>query len=376
MVVPAFNEADNLRELLPRLAAVLQALAPVCEVIVVDDGSTDGTAQLLAQWAQMPGCLGLRLSRNFGKEAALTAGLDAAKGEVVVLMDADLQHPPEMIPQLLQAWRAGADMVCTAKASRAAEGWRKRVATRLFYRIVNADNRAPIPVDAGDFRLLDRKVVRALQALPERNRFMKGLYAWVGFRTEVIPYEPAERMSGHSSFSSRRLRALAFTGITAFTNAPLRLWSVIGATAAFVGLGFGVYIILEYLILGQDVPGWATLVVGLAFSGGLQLLSVGILGEYVGRIFDEVKQRPVYILGEALGAGLQGHEGPERHGRHERHERHEPHGQRERHEANDGLSGPEGAGGAAPPAPASPGTQARPGPATPPAPPARSLPHG
>ena len=303
-VVPAYNEAENLPELLPLLVQALGPLAPRWEIVVVDDGSSDDTPRVMRGWSATPGVRYLRLSRNFGKEAALTAGIDAARGDVVVLLDADLQHPPEMIATMLDAWRRGADMVCTAKASRADEGWRKRIGTWAFYRLVNADTRSPIPTDAGDFRLMDRKVVDALKALPERNRFMKGLYAWVGYRTEVLPYTPAERHAGKTRFSGRRLRALAYTGITAFTNAPLRLWSGIGAAAALFALGFGVYIVVQDWIFGHDVPGWATLVVGLAFSGGLQLLSVGILGEYIGRIFDEVKQRPVYIVGEELGAGL------------------------------------------------------------------------
>lgn len=303
-VVPAYNEALNLPELLGELTQVLARLTPRWEIVVVDDGSTDDTPRVIAPWLAAPGVRYLRLSRNFGKEAALTAGIDAARGDTVVLLDADLQHRPQMISAMLDAWRRGADMVCTAKASRTDEGWRKRVGTWLFYRVVNADTRSPIPADAGDFRLMDRRVVDALKALPERNRFMKGLYAWVGFRTEVLPYTPAPRRSGKTHFSGRRLRALAYTGITAFTNAPLRLWSGVGAAAALIALAYGVFIVVQDWFFGHDVPGWATLVVGLTFSGGLQLLSIGILGEYIGRIFDEVKQRPVYIVGEALGQGL------------------------------------------------------------------------
>ncbi len=303
-VVPAYNEAANLPSLLAALTGVLAALSAHWEVIVVDDGSSDDTALAIAPWLARPGLRCLRLSRNFGKEAALTAGIDAAQGDAVVLIDADMQHPPALIAEMLARWREGADMVCTAKASRADEGLRKRIGTWLFYRLVNADSRAPIPVDAGDFRLMDRRVVDALKALPERNRFMKGLYAWVGFRTEVLPYTPAPRQAGSSHFSARRLSALAFTGVTAFTNAPLRWWSGLGALSALIGLCFGLWIVLEDALYGHTVPGWATLVVGLAFSAGLQLLSIGILGEYIGRIFDEVKQRPVYIVAQALGQGL------------------------------------------------------------------------
>ncbi len=302
-VVPAYNEADNLAPLLEALTTELARLTPRWEVIVVDDGSRDATPVVMLPWLQRPGVRCLRLSRNFGKEAALTAGIDHAEGEVVVLIDADLQHPPAMIGPMLAAWREGADMVCTARASRSDESRRKRLGTWLFYRLVNASAPTPIPVDAGDFRLMDRRVVDALKSLPERNRFMKGLYAWVGFSTVVLPYTPAARHAGNSSFSMRRLSSLAFTGITAFTNAPLRLWSAAGALIALLALGFALGIVVQHFIVGHDVPGWATLVTGIAFSTGIQLLSVGILGEYIGRIFDEVKQRPVYIVGAALGRG-------------------------------------------------------------------------
>ena len=305
-VMPAFNEAANLDAMLTALTDALQASTPHWEVLVIDDGSTDATPLVMVPWLDAPGVRYLRLSRNFGKEAALTAGIDQAEGEVVVLIDADLQHPPAMIGAMLAAWREGADMVCTARASRDDEGFRKRLGTRLFYRMVNAQLRTPIPPDAGDFRLMDRRVVNALKRLPERNRFMKGLYAWVGFKTVVLPYQPAPRHAGQSSFSMRSLSRLAFTGITAFTNAPLRLWSAMGVVFAVIALGFALVIVVEHFIEGHDVPGWATLVTGMAFSLGIQLLSIGILGEYIGRIFDEVKQRPVYLIQDALGQGALG----------------------------------------------------------------------
>ena len=302
-VVPAFNEADNLGPLMQALLPVLQALTPRWEVIVVDDGSTDATPLAILPWLRRPGVRYLRLSRNFGKEAALTAGIDHAEGDVVVLLDADLQHPPAMIAQMLEAWRQGADMVCTARASRKDEAWRKQLGSRLFYRLVNASLATKIPVDAGDFRLMDRQVVDALKRLTERNRFMKGLYAWVGFDTVVLPYVPAPRHAGRSTFSLRSLSRLAFTGITAFTNLPLRLWSAVGGATALAALLFGLWIVIEDFFVGHPVPGWATLVAGVAFTAGMQLLSIGILGEYIGRIFDEVKQRPIYIVRDALGSG-------------------------------------------------------------------------
>ncbi|MEO7336493.1 MAG: glycosyltransferase family 2 protein, partial [Caldimonas sp.] len=211
-VVPAFNEAENLGALLTGLIPHLEELTDAWEVIVIDDGSRDLTAATMAPWLRRPGVRYVRLSRNFGKEAALTAGIDRAVGAVVLLMDADLQHPATLVPEMIAAWAAGADMVCAARTSRSDESWLKRLGTFIFYRLVNANSQVPIPVDAGDFRLMDRKVVDALKSLPERNRFMKGLYAWVGFRNQIIPYVPNERHAGKSSFSMRGLSRLAFTG--------------------------------------------------------------------------------------------------------------------------------------------------------------------
>ncbi len=303
-VVPAYNEAANLGPLLTTLTAKLAVLAARWEVIVVDDGSRDATAQAMAPWLTRTGIRYVRLSRNFGKEAALTAGIDRAVGDVVILMDADMQHPVSVIPRMVQAWGDGADMVSAARENRADEGLAKRLGTRLFYALVNNDAAVRIPVDAGDFRLLDRRVVDALKSLPERNRFMKGLYAWVGFDNIIIRYTPETRASGKSRFSMRKLAGLALTGVTAFTNAPLRWWSGIGALIAALALGYGSWIVVENLIYGVDVPGWATVVAGMMFLSGVQLLSVGILGEYLGRVFDEVKQRPVYIVGEESGQGI------------------------------------------------------------------------
>ena len=302
-IVPAYNEAAHLPLLLGQLTAALQALSPRWEVIVVDDGSSDATATAIAPWLREPGVRLLALSRNFGKEAALSAGLDHAQGQVVVMLDADGQHPLELLPTMLQGWRNGADAVTAVRDNRTDEAWAKRLGTRLFYRIVNAGSPIPIPADAGDFRLMDRRVVDALLALPERNRFLKGLYAWVGFRTEFIPYTPAPRASGKSSFSFTRLLALALTGVTAFSTLPLRLWSGVGALIALAAMAYGAFITLEHLIFGNPVPGWPTVVVSLMFFSGVQLLSIGILGEYIGRIFDEVKRRPVYLLREVAGRG-------------------------------------------------------------------------
>jgi glycosyltransferase involved in cell wall biosynthesis len=302
VVVPAYNEAANLPSLLEQLSAALPALTGgAWEVIVVDDGSRDATPLAMLPWLERPGVRYLRLSRNFGKEAALTCGIDHAQGQLVALMDADGQHPVELLAQMLQLWREGADVICAVRRSREDEGPLKRWGTKLFYRMANAGSQVQIPRDVGDFRLMDRCVVDALKALPERNRFMKGLYAWVGFDARQIPYLPTPRRSGASTFSARRLAKLAFTGITAFSNFPLRVWSGVGSLIALLALGYGLWIVVEHYIEGHDIPGWATLVAGTMFLAGVQLLSIGILGEYIGRIFDEVKGRPIYLLGQQRG---------------------------------------------------------------------------
>lgn len=307
-IVPSFNEAACLRELLPRLADVLQMHCACWEILVVDDGSRDDSAEVLRQLSAQPRLSGLkvlRLSRNFGKEAALSAGLVQARGQVVMMLDADLQHDPALIPQFLEAWRQGADMVYAVRRSREDEGGLKRVGTRLFYSLLNRGARFDVPPDAGDFRLMDRRVVDALLALPERNRFMKGLYAWVGFNTQALPYQPAARAHGHSKFRPLRLAQLALDGLTAFTNWPLRAVSACGILLAVPALVYGLYLTALYLLYGHNVSGWTTIVVSLMLFCGLQLVSLGIVGEYVGRIFEEVKGRPLYLLKEQWGQGLE-----------------------------------------------------------------------
>jgi polyisoprenyl-phosphate glycosyltransferase len=302
VVVPAYNEAATLPALLRQLQSVLACMGLVWQVIVVDDGSSDHTAQTLrGLMHEYPGRLRLlRLSRNFGKEAALSAGLARATADVVVMMDADGQHPPALIPAMLQAWYEGADMVCAVRNDRSREAWFKRWGTRCFYALINAGGGVPIPKDAGDFRLLDRRVVEALNALPERNRFMKGLYAWVGFETRYLPYAPETRWHGQSRYSMRGLIRLAFTGLTAFSTLPLRLSSALGSLIALGALLYGTTTVAAVLWRGHELPGWPTLVAGMMFLGGVQLLSIGVLGEYVGRVFDEVKQRPLYVVSEDL----------------------------------------------------------------------------
>ncbi|WAC75810.1 glycosyltransferase family 2 protein [Roseateles sp. SL47] len=306
-IVPSFNEAESLRELLPRLSDVLRMQASAWEILVVDDGSRDDSAAVLRQLAALPRLSGLKvlqLSRNFGKEAALSAGLVQARGDVVMMMDADLQHDPALIPQFLDAWRHGADMVYAVRTSRQDEPGFKRWGSRLFYGLLNRGARFEVPADAGDFRLMDRRVVDALLALPERNRFMKGLYAWVGFNTLALPYQPAARAHGQSKFRPLRLAQLALDGLTAFTNWPLRAVSACGMLLALPALLYGAYLTAMYLLYGHKVSGWTTIVVSLMLFCGLQLVSLGIVGEYVGRIFEEVKGRPLYLVKDQWGHGL------------------------------------------------------------------------
>jgi glycosyltransferase involved in cell wall biosynthesis len=304
LVLPCRNEARNLETLLPLLLARLGKLVDHWEVVLVDDGSTDDTVEVMRRWSACPGFTAVQLSRNFGKEAALTAGLRQAHGEVVISMDADLQHPPRLLEDMLVHWRDGADVVYAVKANRADEGPVKRWGSRAFYRLLNAFERFEVPADGGDFRLMDRAVVDALLALPERNRFMKGLYAWVGFHAVPLPYLPEDRVHGRSHFRFRQLLGLSLDGLTAFTTWPLRLATVCGIVVALAALVYGGAVAVSYLLWGNPVSGWTTIVVGLAALMGIQMILLGIMGEYVGRIFEEVKGRPIYVVKDVLGHGL------------------------------------------------------------------------
>ena len=304
-VMPAYNEGQNLGHLIPKVLQALQALGSQVEIVLVNDGSRDNTAQVIQQLcAAHPEVVGINLSRNFGKEPALMAGIDAARGEVVVLMDSDGQHPVALVAQMLQRWREGSDVVYAIRRTRDDQSALHASLTGMFYKLVNLGNRVEIPAHAGDFRLMDRRVVEALKALPERNRFMKGLYAWVGFPSIAIDYEPLPRAAGESNFGLRGSFALALTGMLAFSIAPLRALTLAGLCLAALALGYGAWVVVDYFVWGIDVPGYATLVVGLMFFSGVQLLSIGILAEYVGRIYEEVKQRPLYWVSQRWGAGL------------------------------------------------------------------------
>lgn len=300
-IVPCLNEQANLAVLLPELLATLPSAGVDLEIIVVDDGSTDGTPDLMRQWVKLhPEVCYLRLSRNFGKEAALTAGLDAARGDAVVCLDADMQHPPSLILEMLARWRAGVQMVYAIRQSRDDETLFKRLGTKLFYLLMRTSNGLGVPPNAGDFRLMDRAVVDALLQLPERDRFMKGLFAWVGFDAEPIVYDPPERLHGVTKFKPLKLLRFAVDGLTAFTTWPLRLLSLIGAVVSLLAFFYGIFIIVTHLIYGDPVRGWATLITVILFFAGVNLMSLGVVGEYISRIFTEVKARPVYLLRENL----------------------------------------------------------------------------
>jgi glycosyltransferase involved in cell wall biosynthesis len=301
IVIPFFNEQAVLPQCLACLRRVASHLAMPVEFIFVDDGSTDGGAEFLANAAlKYPEIVLVRLSRNFGKEAAVTAGVDHARGDALVILDADLQDPPELIPQMIAAWSDGADVVLMRRRSRQGESRLKRASAYLFYRLLNSITDHAIPPDVGDFRLMSRKAVDALRQLPERNRYMKGLFAWVGMKTCILDYDRAPRAAGTTKWDYLALLRLAFEGITSFSIEPLRWATMIGVGAAFLGGLFGLWIVMKTLFLGEVVAGYTSIMAMITFLGGVQLLAVGILGEYVGKTYMESKGRPVYLTQEVI----------------------------------------------------------------------------
>lgn len=303
LVVPVYNEAGSLEELHRRLNLALDVYPSLArEFVFVDDGSHDDSfARIAALGATDPSVRGLRFARNFGKEAAMAAGLRAATGDVVVLMDSDLQHPPEVVPQLIEAWSRGAQMVTAVRRSRRTDPLARRLFSLGFYYFFRTMCEVKLPEGAGDFRLFDRRVVDAIVALPERNRFMKGITAWVGFSQAEVDFEVAERTAGVSSFNFFRLLRYAVDGLSSFSMVPLRVWSLIGIGLAALSALYGFYLIFEALFLGVKTPGFATIMVSTLFLSGVQLISLGVIGEYIGRIFTEVKQRPLYIVADEVG---------------------------------------------------------------------------
>jgi polyisoprenyl-phosphate glycosyltransferase len=298
LVVPFYNEAEVVDVFFREVTAVLRDLPDAdAEIVCVNDGSTDATLErLLAAAKHDPRVRVVDLSRNFGKEAALSAGIDESRGGAVIPFDADLQDPPEVIPLLVQRWREGFDVVLAKRAERNTDTWAKRGTAALFYRVHNAISETLIPENAGDFRLMSRQVVDALKQLPENRRFMKGLFAWVGFRTTQIEYLRRPRAGGKSKFSGWKLWNFALEGLTSFSTLPLRIWTYLGGITAGCAMLYAIYLAVRTIFHGIDVPGYASIITAVLFLGGMQLVGIGIIGEYIGRIYMEAKRRPVYIV--------------------------------------------------------------------------------
>lgn len=300
IICPFFNEQETVALFFQTLMPVLNAAGYPAEIVCINDGSTDHTLELLQTQQQLNSATAqikiLDLSRNFGKEAALTAGIDYAHGDAVIPIDTDLQDPPELILPMLEKWQQGYEVVLATRTDRSTDSWLKRKTAHWFYKTHNAISSPPIPEHTGDFRLLDRCVVDALNQLPENQRFMKGLFNWVGFKTTQIAYNRTPRIEGQTKFSPWRLWTLALDGITSFSTVPLRVWTYLGLFISSLAFVYGCFIITKTLILGVDMPGYASLIVCILFLGGLQLIGIGVLGEYIGRIYLESKRRPVYII--------------------------------------------------------------------------------
>ena len=304
VVVPVKNEEQAIGPFIARVAPILERITgnEGWEILFVDDGSTDQTlAAIIGARVREPRVNALSLSRNFGKEAALSAGLDHARGHAVIPMDVDMQDPPEVLPEMVAKWREGHEMVFGVRRCRQSDGWAKRVTAGLYYRAHNLVSQDKIPENAGDFRLLDRKVVEVIRQLPERNRFMKGLFAWAGFKQASVEYDRVEREHGTTKFNYWKLWTLALDGITSASTIPLRIWSYVGALIALFALGYASFIAFETMVFGNAVPGYASIMVSVLFLGGVQLISLGVLGEYVGRILTETKQRPLYVIRDTVG---------------------------------------------------------------------------
>jgi len=302
IVIPFYNEEANIEQLFKRLEMVINTLDVEYEIICVNDGSKDNTLVYLIQHhTRNPAIKVVSLSRNFGKEIALTAGLDYTTGDAVIPIDADLQDPPELIEQLIVKWQEGYDVVYATRRYRWGESWLKRLTANNFYRVMEKSSSIPIPRNTGDFRLMDRRVVKAIKKLPERTRFMKGLFSWVGYKQTAIIYDRSPRYKGLTKWNYWSLWNFAIDGITSFSSLPLRIWTYIGCFLSFLAFLYAIYLIIRTFIFGIDVPGYASLMVTILFVGGIQLINLGIIGEYIGRIYEEVKARPLYLVRDAYG---------------------------------------------------------------------------
>ena len=299
VIVPAYNEAAVLEVFHERLSRVLDELPLEGSVLYVDDGSADGTWDIIESLARRDARAGaLKLSRNFGKEAAMTAGLDEVDADAVVVIDADLQDPPELIPALIEQWRAGYDVVYATRSARTGETGFKRLTSSAFYRTMERLSNTPVPRDTGDFRLLSRRALEALRQLRERQRFMKGLFAWIGYRQTAVHYQRDPRHAGKTKWNYWRLFQLAVEGITSFSTAPLRVATWTGLSASILSFGYGLWVLTKALLYGDPVRGYPTLMLVILFLGGVQLLALGVIGEYLGRNYAESKQRPLYFVEE------------------------------------------------------------------------------
>lgn len=299
VIVPVYNEEDVIKSFHERISSVLDTLPFASELLFVNDGSTDSSLTILNQLRKQDSRLGIiDLSRNFGKEIAMTAGFDFCKGDATVIIDADLQDPPELIPELINKWQEGFDVVYAKRTSRKGESALKRLTSKTFYRVMKGVSRIPIPEDTGDFRLMSRRAVDALNTLRERNRYMKGLFAWIGYSQTAVLYNRDPRYAGESKWNYLSLWELAIEGITSFTVAPLKLSTYLGLLTATGAFLYGLWIIVKTLIYSDPVAGYPTMMVAILFLGGVQLLALGIIGEYLGRIFSESKQRPLYLVNE------------------------------------------------------------------------------
>lgn len=303
LVSPFFNEEKGVQAFFGRIHEVFAPLRDRydLEVIAVNDGSRDQTyAELVKAKARLGYVTVIDLSRNFGKEAAISAGLDFASGDAVIPIDSDLQHPPEVVLELIEKWEEGAEVVLAKRIDRETDRPIQKITANWFYKLHNRISDIDIPADVGDFRLMDRKVVEALRTLPETRRFMKGLFAWVGFRTAVVEYRVAPREHGSSSFNTWKLWNFALEGITSFSSAPLRIWTYLGCAVSAMSFIYAAYLLIKTLCFGADTPGYASIMITILFASGVQLIGIGVLGEYVGRIFAESKKRPVYIVRDVL----------------------------------------------------------------------------
>ncbi|KWZ44356.1 bactoprenol glucosyl transferase [Burkholderia savannae] len=298
LVVPFYNEHDTVDLFFAETIPVLDSVDSArFEIVCVNDGSSDGTLdKLIAASSRDSRIRVVDLTRHFGKEAALTAGMDEATGAAVIPIDADLQDPPGLIPQMIDHWRRGAEVVAARRTDRACDSFAQRIASALYYRVHNALSEVEMPANVGDFRLMDRQVIDALRRLPERRRFMKGLFAWVGFRTVIIEYQRAPRRAGRSKFSGWRLWNFALEGITSFSTIPLRSWTYVGLAIALFAFAYGAFIVFRTLLFGNPVPGYASLISIILFMSGIELVGIGVVGEYIGRIYHESKQRPIYLI--------------------------------------------------------------------------------